>query len=115
MSSPCDGIEVDVHSTISHQLFQKVTMAMLRNSPKDTQTSPQQDRQHAQRLDIMHPQRLPILLALFPLAQDPMPLRMASDGIRVDPPVEVFGQEGSFLFFLWVDVGGGVVTGRRRG
>jgi hypothetical protein len=115
MSSPCDGIEVDVHSTISHQLFQKVTMAMLRNSPKDTQTSPQQDRQHAQRLDIMHPQRLPILLSGLPPAQDPMPLRMPTDRIWVDPPVEVFGQKGSFLFFLWVNVGGGVVTGRRRG
>lgn len=93
----------------------RVASAQAVNSPEDTQTSPQQDRQHAQRLDIMHPQRLPILLSLLPLAQDPMPLRMASDGIRVDPPVEVFGQEGSFLFFLWVNVGGGVVTGRRRG
>ena len=43
-----------------------------------------------------------------------MPLRMPSDRIRVDPTVEMFGQEGSFLFFLWVNVGGSVVTGRRR-
>lgn len=63
----------------------------------------------------MHPQRLPILLSGLPLAQDPMPLRMPSDRIRVDPAVEMFSQEGSFLFFLWVHVLGGVVTGRRRG